>query len=97
MGLNNREDSLDLPLVGYHSHRVAVYVWYMIALTVFGMVVMHIQVVTRFLCASSPPLYWFAASRILKKKTFQTKAILLYFVFYFVMGSILFSTFYPWT
>ena len=97
MGLNNREDSLDLPLVGYHSHRVAVYVWYMMALTLFGMVVMHIQVVTRFLCASSPPLYWFVASRIQKKKTFQTNAILLYFSVFVVMGSIVFSTFYPWT
>ena len=96
VGLNNQSESLDLPIVGFHSHRVAPYVWYMFVLTVFGLVMMHVEVLTRFLFASSPPLYWFAAT-LINKRDPRSHYILGYFAIYFVMGSILFSTFYPWT
>ncbi|OEL37825.1 hypothetical protein BAE44_0001153 [Dichanthelium oligosanthes] len=61
--------------------------------------VMHIQVSTRFLSAS-PPIYW-AAAHILASPNCCSKRwgylICVYFIAYILLGSLLFSNFYPFT
>ncbi|XP_047307842.1 GPI mannosyltransferase 2 isoform X2 [Impatiens glandulifera] len=57
--------------------------------------VMHVQVSTRFLSAS-PPLYWFATyiARVSKRWGYMIWA---YSAAYILLGSLLFSNFYPFT
>uniref|UniRef100_A0A0D9XZJ1 GPI mannosyltransferase 2 n=1 Tax=Leersia perrieri TaxID=77586 RepID=A0A0D9XZJ1_9ORYZ len=60
--------------------------------------VMHVQVSTRFLSAS-PPIYW-AASHILVSPSCSKRwgyLICVYFIAYILLGSLLFSNFYPFT
>ncbi|CAI0474909.1 unnamed protein product [Linum tenue] len=57
--------------------------------------VMHVQVATRFL-SSSPPLYWFASSKMLAGKKWG-KLVQGYCIAYILLGSLLFSNFYPFT
>lgn len=60
--------------------------------------VMHVQVSTRFLSAS-PPLYWFA-SHLLKSPGTGKRwghMIWTYSIAYILLGSLLFSNFYPFT
>ena len=62
--------------------------------------VMHVQVSTRFLSAS-PPIYW-AASRILAPARGGSCKrwgyfIIVYFIAYILLGSLLFPNFYPFT
>ncbi|WVZ90287.1 hypothetical protein U9M48_036597 [Paspalum notatum var. saurae] len=61
--------------------------------------VMHVQVATRFLSAS-PPIYW-AAAHILASPSCSSKRwgylICVYFIAYILLGSLLFSNFYPFT
>ncbi|KAF0920160.1 hypothetical protein E2562_033462 [Oryza meyeriana var. granulata] len=59
---------------------------------------MHVQVSTRFLSAS-PPIYW-AASHILVSPSYSKRwgyLICVYFVAYILLGSLLFTNFYPFT
>lgn len=60
--------------------------------------VMHVQVATRFLSAS-PPIYWFASYLMLSPGTKRRMARLIwsYCIAYILLGSLLFSTFYPFT
>nr|XP_033813315.1 GPI mannosyltransferase 2 [Geotrypetes seraphini] len=48
-------------VTGFHNARVFVYVIHASALLAFGLLCMHVQVLTRFLGSSSPVLYWFSA------------------------------------
>lgn len=59
--------------------------------------VMHVQVATRFLSAS-PPLYWFA-SYLMTSPGFKRWGYLIwaYSAAYILLGSLLFSNFYPFT
>ncbi|CAN6338349.1 unnamed protein product [Urochloa humidicola] len=61
--------------------------------------VMHVQVSTRFLSAS-PPIYW-AAAHILASPNCSSRRwsylICVYFIAYILLGSLLFSNFYPFT
>ncbi|KAK9273165.1 hypothetical protein L1049_017972 [Liquidambar formosana] len=60
--------------------------------------VMHVQVSTRFLSAS-PPLYWFASYLIVSPGTSKRWGYLIwvYSTAYILLGSLLFSNFYPFT
>ncbi|CAN0910353.1 GPI mannosyltransferase 2 [Linum grandiflorum] len=60
--------------------------------------VMHVQVATRFL-SSSPPLYWFLSSRMLTPAAGKKFGHLVwgYCIAYILLGSLLFSNFYPFT
>jgi len=63
-------------------------------------VVMHVQVVTRFVCASSPAFYWNAARITMKRDGHGSGSgylLLLYFGFYVVFGTAMFCNFFPWS
>lgn len=73
-------------------------------LTIFCLFFVHIQVTTRMIASSTPIFYWFGSDYFgpqkLKKKTkldLKEKILLSWFLSYFVIGTILFSNFLPWT
>ncbi|GJN27921.1 hypothetical protein PR202_gb15986 [Eleusine coracana subsp. coracana] len=75
------------------------FVLHLAFMTVTAFFVIHVQVSTRFLSAS-PPVYW-AASHILGSPSHSSKRwsnlIYAYFTAYILLGSLLFSNFYPFT
>lgn len=76
-------------------------------LTIFCTLCIHIQVTTRLLASATPCLYWFAGDYLpknfegvslsLPKIRSMRAAIIYWFGGYFVIGTMLFSNFYPWT
>jgi phosphatidylinositol glycan class V len=75
------------------------FVLHLAFMTFTAFFVMHVQVSTRFLSAS-PPIYW-AAAHILASPNCCSKRwgylICVYFIAYILLGSLLFSNFYPFT
>ncbi|KAE8670506.1 Transferase, putative isoform 2 [Hibiscus syriacus] len=71
------------------------HVGFMVATSFF---VMHVQVATRFLSAS-PSLYWFASLVMTSPNTSKKWGYMIwtYCVAYILLGSLLFSNFYPFT
>ncbi|NWW50852.1 PIGV mannosyltransferase, partial [Pedionomus torquatus] len=62
LGLERRKSEEEGKLrAGFCCPAVFVYVVHATVLLVFGFFCMHVQVLTRFLCSSSPLLYWFSA------------------------------------
>jgi len=57
---------------------------------------MNVQVATRFLCSSSPAVYWFTA-RTTGGGGGKGYFTLLYFSTYVLVGTAAFACFYPWT
>ncbi|CAH2221649.1 GPI mannosyltransferase 2 [Pelobates cultripes] len=53
---------------GYCGHRVFLYVAHITALVVFGVLCMHIQVLTRLLLSSSPVLFWYCSHQLQKNE-----------------------------
>jgi phosphatidylinositol glycan class V len=82
---------------------------YILFLSLFALLFMHIQVTTRFLFSSGPFLYFICADKIkqydirngnlikifylFKKETF----LFYYYFIYVILGICLFSNFLPWT
>ncbi|PKA47155.1 phosphatidylinositol glycan, class V [Apostasia shenzhenica] len=84
---------------GYCSILVLPFILHLIFMTFMVFFVMHVQVATRFLSAS-PPIYWFASYVTLSPGTTSRRAgyvIWCYFIAYILVGSLLFSNFYPFT
>lgn len=84
-----------------------VYIAHAIFLSIFCIFFVHVQVSIRMIASSSPCLYWFAAEYALKhiqRKNITKTAILTnrkelfaWFFGYFVIGTILFCNFLPFT
>jgi phosphatidylinositol glycan class V len=82
---------------------------YTVFLSLFALVLMHIQVTTRFLFSSGPFLYWISSDRIKQYDIqngnlikifylFKKETFLFYYYFtYVIIGICLFSNFLPWT
>ncbi|UIZ28864.1 hypothetical protein KXD40_007604 [Peronospora effusa] len=90
---------------GWRGTALTPYYAHWLFLVVNALLVVHIQVTTRLLCAC-PPLFWHPAS-LLCDSTITRKAspvmtrygrvIVTYFLLFTVLGSVLFPSFYPWT
>lgn len=80
------------PASGYRSPAVFVHVVYLGVLALFGLCFMYIQCTTRFICASSPLVFWYAAQNPQRIAGMAT-----YSLAFVAIGSVLFSNFYPWT
>jgi phosphatidylinositol glycan class V len=61
-------------------------------LVIYGLFMMHVQVVTRMF-SSSPVVFWFAGH--LCQHTRYRKLVLYYFTWFSIIGAVLFSSFYP--
>ncbi|XP_053310454.1 GPI mannosyltransferase 2 [Spea bombifrons] len=111
------------PSSGYCGPRVFLYIAHIAALMVFGVLCMHVQVLTRLLFSSSPVLFWFCSHRLQQNEPWmwglergyltsnpalrllrswtslqpQTKAVLGYFLTYWILGTALHVNFLPWT
>ncbi|XP_071505971.1 GPI mannosyltransferase 2-like [Diadema antillarum] len=62
--IRNDYKKTDMPTassVGFFSPECFVYIVHLMALLLFGLTTMHIQVITRFLVSSSPAVLWYAA------------------------------------
>ncbi|KAI3970266.1 hypothetical protein MKX01_023913 [Papaver californicum] len=79
----------------YASISVLPFVLHLAFMSATAFFVMHVQVATRFL-SSSPPLYWFS-SYLMACRSRCAYFIWAYSVAYILLGSLLFSNFYPFT
>ncbi|CAN8294128.1 unnamed protein product [Cochlearia groenlandica] len=94
---NVAAESNSLEKSGYFSADVFPFVVHLTLMAVTAFLVMHVQVATRFLSAS-PPLYWFASYLIASPK--HSKWVYLIWTYcaaYILLGTLLFSNFYPFT
>lgn len=73
-------------------------------LGVFAALCMNVQVATRFLAASCPPLHWWTATLLFPARSPGTPAhgvlrrsLLWYMTLFFVVGPVLHANFLPWT
>ncbi|XP_022157360.1 GPI mannosyltransferase 2 isoform X2 [Momordica charantia] len=99
------QDPADLPVEdkpsmgsGYFSAFVLPFILHTGFMAATAFFVMHVQVATRFLSAS-PPLYWFASYIMVSPGRFKRWGYVIwsYSVAYILLGSLLFSNFYPFT
>lgn len=96
---NNKKISMLHPILN-------VFVIHSFILLVFCVLFIHIQVSTRMLCSATPLIYWYCAEydMSIKKKIFNVSShkfefnlVYIYFFTYFIVGTVLFSNFLPWT
>lgn len=81
--------------------RATAYYVHWLFLTINALVVVHIQVTTRLLCAC-PPVFWTPAAYLMAPGrqpglTRLGRIVLAYFLLFNALGIGLFSSFYPWT
>ncbi|XP_018574834.1 GPI mannosyltransferase 2 [Anoplophora glabripennis] len=86
-----------------------VFVIHMMFLLLFCISFVHIQVSTRMLCSASPLFYWYCASffkdttlgsfsdAFSRKISLGEYIIIVYFLSYFFVGTVMFCNFLPWT
>ncbi|KAL5571113.1 hypothetical protein UlMin_020710 [Ulmus minor] len=91
------EQSESYAEIGYLSVCVLPFILHLGFLAATAFFVMHVQVATRFL-SSSPVLYWFA-SYLMKSPVGRRWVYMIwaYSAAYILLGSLLFSNFYPFT
>ena len=81
------------------AHPVVPYLLKWFVMSIVSLTVMHVQVTTRFLSVT-PGVYWFLAKRGMgdseNGKKWRT-SISFYFAAYFLLGALMFPSFYPWT
>ncbi|KAG2675167.1 hypothetical protein I3760_13G172200 [Carya illinoinensis] len=97
-----RGDPVALPLendslakLGYLTVSCLPFILQLAFMAATAFFVMHVQVATGFLSAS-PPLYWFASKLMVQRKRWAY-LIWAYSAAYILLGSLLFSNFYPFT
>ena len=78
------------------TRKALVYVVHAAVLAVFVLLCMHVQVGTRFLSAYSPVVFWYAAYLSFSSKA-SASFVYSYFASFFIVGTLLFTNFYPWT
>lgn len=95
------------------SPSVRPYLFKWAVMSVVALLVMHVQVTTRFLSVT-PGIYWFLAKRGFaeaereksagkrkktsgKRRSVWRRAVTTYSISFFMLGALLFPTFYPWT
>ncbi|KAF8111092.1 hypothetical protein N665_0076s0093 [Sinapis alba] len=82
---------------GYFSADVFPFVVHLGLMTATAFFIMHVQVATRFLSAS-PSLYWFASHLIASPRHRKWEYLIWsYCAAYILLGTLLFSNFYPFT
>jgi phosphatidylinositol glycan class V len=98
------------PPSSFLDSALAPYVYHLAGMTAIALLMMHVNVATRFL-SSSPALYWGAAVLLLKNTTkkreknhrlgvvslVSTHWIWLWAMLSAVLGCLLFPNFFPWT
>ncbi|CAH8389108.1 unnamed protein product [Eruca vesicaria subsp. sativa] len=94
---NAAEKSNSAEASGYFSADVFPFVVHLGLMAATAFFIMHVQVATRFLSAS-PPLYWFASHLIASPKHSKWGYLIWsYCAAYILLGTLLFSNFYPFT
>lgn len=81
----------------YFSSSLLPFIYLWAAMTFLVSTMMHVQVILRFFTCL-PPLYWFLAHFLVtpsKKTAMCSSGLLIYWVFYPLVGAVLFANFYP--
>jgi len=78
------------------------YCLHLVFLVIFGIFNVHIQVLTRMIYSSTPLIYFYLAQHVSLyvtrgRCTQFFKLTMIHFAVYFLIGTLLFSNFYPWT
>lgn len=76
-----------------YSLKLNVFVIHAIFLSLFCILFVHIQVSTRMLCSATPLFYWYCVQELKDEKSL----VKYYFASYFLVGTVLFCNFLPWT
>ena len=90
------------------SNKQFVHMVHVTFLTLFSIAFVHIQVTTRLLASASPCLYWFCTFSMptsqnpsmksyFSNLSLTSKLIVTWFLSYYIIGTILFCNFLPWT
>lgn len=90
------------PWIDSHAMRFFPYTIHLLFLLIWGICTIHIQVLTRLTFSSTPLLYFCMARHVsqyfvLKRSSRMFKSVSYYFLFYFVVGTLLHSNAQPWT
>ena len=83
----------NVKIKGFYSDSLLPFVYLWMVLTIIVSLFMHVQIILRFF-TSVPPLYWLIGHLSLESFKFN-RLLLGYFVLYSILGTILFSNFYP--
>ena len=71
------------------------FIFHALFLVIYGLFFIHVQVITRLVCSSSPLVYWIASS--FPSGSGPERIIRWYFLSYIFLGICMFPNFYPWT